>query len=563
MSSLVHLNTPSVCSVPEQLPDELLTRDTSRPVMLIGFQEQSNLGLGYLSATLQQHGYRVQVFDFEQNPKDILRAAKLSKPILIGFSLIFQFYVDRFGSLIRYLRRHGVTCHFTMGGHFPSLSYEHNFQLIPEIDSIVRFEGETTLLELVDSLSTGRSWCDLKGIAYKSGDSVVANPLRPLVPNLDDLPYPERNTIRPTMMLGRRAMPIIASRGCIRTCSFCSIHVFYRVAPGKVVRTRKPARVADEMRMLFDEQGITIFLFQDDDFPLYGPVWQRWANEFVDELYRHDLPGRVIWKINCRADAVDPVLMARMRDAGLYVVYMGLESGSEDGLATLHKQITVEQNLKAVRMLKSLDLHFEYGFMLFDPSSTFDSVRANLDFLRKIVGDGTAPGSFCRMVPYDGTPIKDELVRTGRFRGDICNPDYEFLDPRMDRFFHALNRMIHVSGWIHGMGALTPQLQYADTEIAVLENLFPPLPGLREYKHTIQELTRSANQVLFTIVEDTSYVYSDGKRNRWTPEAVRTECLAFQERLQAERDAFVSRHQEILLEALGEQPAPADAVVYA
>ena len=239
------------------------------------------------------------------------------------------------------------------------------------------------------------------------------------------------------------------------------------------------------------------------------------------------------------------------------------ESGSEDGLATLHKQITVEQNLKAVEMLKNLGLHFEYGFMLFDPSSTFDSVRANLDFLRKIVGDGTAPGSFCRMVPYDGTPIKDELVRTGRFRGDICNPDYEFLDPRMDRFFHALNRMIHVSGWIHGMGALTPQLQYADTEIAVLENLFPPLPGLCEYKHAIQELTRNANQVLFTIVEETSYVYSDGRHNRWTPDAVRAECLVFQEKLRAERDAFVSRHQGILLEALAEQPAAEDAVVYA
>src|SRR6202162_4545760 len=114
----------------------------------------------------------------------------------------------------------------------------------------------------------------------------------------------------------------------------------------------------DPAKMLHEERGITIFLFQDDDFPLFGPVWRRWARAFVEELHRNRLPGRVIWKINCRADAVDPELMAEMRDAGLFLVYMGLESGSEEGLKTLHKQITVEQNLRAVRILKELGLRF-------------------------------------------------------------------------------------------------------------------------------------------------------------------------------------------------------------
>jgi len=531
-------------------------RDTSRPVMLIGFQEQSNLGLGYLASALRREGYRVEVFDFEQDPAQILAAINSLDPILIGFSLIFQFYVDRFGELIRYLRDHGVSCHFTMGGHFPSLSYEHCFELVPEIDSIVRFEGEMTLIELTDLISTGQDWRSITGIAYQKPGEIVANELRPLVPDLDSLPYPERNNFRPTMILGRHAMPIIASRGCIRTCSFCSIHVFYRVAPGKVVRTRKPARVVEEMRLLYEQQGITAFLFQDDDFPLYGPVWKKWANEFVDELHRNGLPGRAIWKINCRADAVDEVLMARMRDAGLYLVYMGLESGSEDGLDVLHKQITVEENLRAVEILKSLGLGFEYGFMLFDPSTTFESVRNNLRFLRTIVGDGSAPASFCRMVPYDGTPIKDELARTGRLRGDVYNPDYNFLDPRVDSFFHALNRMVHVSGWIHGIEALTPQLQYAKSEVAVMESLFPPLPGFDQYKATLRGITRSANELLFRVVEDTSYVFSDGRPDVWTPEAVKKDCIKFQQLLISERNDFVSRNQDIFMQALKKDSPP-------
>src|SRR5262245_28414272 len=79
-------------------------RDTSRPVMLVGFQEQANLGIGYLASTLRSYGYQVETFDFEQPAEEILAAAKSLDPILIGFSLIFQFYVDRFGVLISYLR---------------------------------------------------------------------------------------------------------------------------------------------------------------------------------------------------------------------------------------------------------------------------------------------------------------------------------------------------------------------------------------------------------------------------------------------------------------------------
>ena len=151
------------------------------------------------------------------------------------------------------------------------------------------------------------------------------------------------------------------------------------------------------------------------------------------------------WKINCRADAVEPQLFTEMREAGLYMVYMGLESGTEEGLKTLHKQISVEQNIRAVETLKEIGLIFEFGFMLLDPSSSFESVRANVDFLRAIVGDGSAGASFGRMVPYDGTPIKDDLERAGRLRGDVCKPDYDFLDPRLTLFYEEILKIIDVT----------------------------------------------------------------------------------------------------------------------
>jgi anaerobic magnesium-protoporphyrin IX monomethyl ester cyclase len=290
-------------------------RNTAKPVLLVGFQHQGNLGLGYLASTLRQKGYKVVTCDFEAEPEQIIETALEIQPMIIGFSLIFQFYVTKFGSLIRNLRTAGVHCHFTMGGHFPSLSYRETLKLIPELDSVVRFEGEMTLLELADVIGEGRDWHGIQGIAYRSGDDVVTTPMRALVDDLDRLPYPERN-FEPEAALGRKALPLLASRGCARTCSFCSIQTFYRTAPGKIVRTRKPSKVVEEMKMLHEERGITIFLFQDDDFPLFGPVWRRWAFDFVHELHSSGLSQRVIWKMNCRADAVEPEIFAAMRDAG-------------------------------------------------------------------------------------------------------------------------------------------------------------------------------------------------------------------------------------------------------
>ncbi len=524
-------------------------RDTSRPVVLVGFQRQGNLGLGYLASTLRSHGYEVMVFDVEASEDEILEAVRAADPLLVGFSLIFQFYIRRFGALLRYLRENGVTCHFTMGGHFPSLNYRDTLQLVPELDSVVRFEGELTLLELVDLLSTQSDWRPIQGIAYRQGTEVIATPLRPLVADLDLLPYPDRD-YPPVAVLGRNAMPLLASRGCARTCSFCSIHMFYRTAPGKIVRTRKPAQVVREMRALHEERGVTIFLFQDDDFPLFGPVWHRWAGEFVGELHQSGLAGRVIWKMNCRADVVEPAMFAAMRDAGLYLVYMGLESGSEEGLKTLHKQTTVEQNIRAVETLKQLGLMFEFGFMLFDPSSTFESVRENARFLRTIVGDGSAGAVFCRMLPYDGTPIKDELARTGRLLGDVCNPTYNFLDPRMDAFYDELTRIVDVTGWVHGYQALSPQLNWIWNEVAIIERLFPQLSGMEAYKRKVREITRASNELLLRVVEDLSFVFSDGAANLWSAGELEPKCRRWVEDLVRERNEFIFEHQEALLGAL-------------
>ena len=464
----------------------------TRPIVLIGFQSMGNLGLGYLAATLREAGYDVRVLDIELPQETLVAAVLGANPMLVGFSVIFQFYIRRYADLMAALRAAGVAAHFTMGGHYPTLSPDETLKAAPALDSIMRYEGEVTLLEMVRALAAGDDWRGLHGVVWKQDGQTGANPPRALIHDLDSLPYPERD-FEPMRVLGRAIMPIPASRGCARTCSFCSIHTFYRSAPGKVVRIRKAAEVVREMKMLHEQEGVTVFLFQDDDFPLFGKKWRAWAGEFVDELHGAGLPGRAVWKINCRADVVDAELMARMRNAGLYLVYMGLESGTEEGLKTLNKEISVEQNLAAVRLLKSLGIRFEFGFMLLDPSSTFASVRGNLAFLREIVRDGSASATFCKMLPYDGRPIKDALQAAGRLKGDVCTPDNDFLDAHLDAFYSSLAEIVDVTGWIHGHEALTPQLNWAWTEAAVIRLLYPSLPDLADYETRLAHVTAASN----------------------------------------------------------------------
>src|SRR5919106_2828505 len=163
-------------------------RDASRSVVLIGFKRQGNLGLGYLAATLESVGYHVEVVDFEEPHHEVLALIQRLDPVVVGFSLIFQFYVHGFEELARYLRANGVDCHFTSGGHFPSLSPAETLALVPQLDSVARFEGELTLLELCDRIGLGRDWRDVEGIARLERGEVVLTPMRPLLPNLDELP---------------------------------------------------------------------------------------------------------------------------------------------------------------------------------------------------------------------------------------------------------------------------------------------------------------------------------------------------------------------------------------
>jgi radical SAM superfamily enzyme YgiQ (UPF0313 family) len=515
-------------------------------VALIGYQDQGNLGMGYLAAVLQERGHIVQMMDVRDGPEAIAERLACRQPLVVGFSLIFQVFLPQFRRVASHLRAAGVTSHFTIGGHFPSLCSDDCLIQFPELDSVVRYEGELTLVDLVERLVRGKEWREIPGLAYLRAGQVVNTESRPLVQDLDSLPFPYR-PFAPEKIGVFPTLPLLASRGCARRCSFCSIHTFYRTAPGKVVRVRKPAKVVEEMLHLHRHHNVRVILFQDDDFPLWGPVGRRWADELVGRMHDAGLVDRVLWKISCRAEYVAYDLFARLRDAGLFLVYMGIESGTEQGLEVLNKEITVEQNLQAVDTLKQLGILVAYGFMLFDPSSSFESVRENLRFLRKMVGDGQAAATFARMLPYGGTPIRDTLRKEGRLRGDLTHLDYDFLDRRLNEY-HRRSVPI-VRNWIFKDG-LSEELSYARCELETVSRLVRDVEGIEEYRAALRSLTAESNARLFGCVEASLEAFEGGDRSKLDPEPARVYCEASSKRVLDLRNRFMAKNIHLLTETV-------------
>jgi radical SAM superfamily enzyme YgiQ (UPF0313 family) len=257
------------------------------------------------------------------------------------------------------------------------------------------------------------------------------------------------------------------------------------------------------MLFLYHKKNVRFFSFQDDDFAAKTKSQQNWLEAFLEELDASGLKGRIAWKISCRVDDLSQELLRLMIAGGLIAVYLGVESGNECGLNTLNKNVSVEQNIRAINLLKQNSVALAIGFMLFDPSSTIDSIKQNISFLRKVGGDGYFPVNFCKMLPYAGTPIEKRLRREGRLQGTISKPDYGFNDPVLDWYEFLVQKMFSKRNF--SPDGIVTLLQQADFDMH-LYNFFEPgyLPedfGIR-LKGIISESNTMALNALETLLDD-------------------------------------------------------------
>ncbi len=204
---------------------------------------------------------------------DVMQTVELlqmyTSPVL-GVNMNFQYLAPTTTQLIGALRQRKFTSHITVGGLYASVAYEDLMQKCPGIDTLVRFEGERTYLELLDNLDKPQNWSEIPGLVYreKSG-KVAANPLRSLIADLDQISNPENAITCHTSRKWAATLMWSARAGCnwVRAGN-CVQQRSVSDPKGSRWRGRDPEEVADELQHLRQQFGIRAFSFVDDDF--YG-----------------------------------------------------------------------------------------------------------------------------------------------------------------------------------------------------------------------------------------------------------------------------------------------------
>ncbi len=377
--------------------DEFMNRRETLDVLFVvplssdnlRYHNQESLGLGYLAAVLRRYGYNVGIFHPDLYDISLNRAIEIVNRKtfrIIGFSVI-QRSIENTVTMIKQLRHRLADVHITLGGFYPTLAADEILEIIPEVNSVISGEGETTFLELTEKVLQNKDWRDIDGIIYKENEKIVRNPPRSLIKDLDTIPFPERDTLGQVIKKGGNPY-VISSRGCYSQCSFCSVRSFFNKVPGAKWRARSAVNLVDEMEELVKRHNISYLGIQDDNVFGIGKKQQR-IFDIAEEIKKRKLG--IKFSMVCRVSAIDKEVFRYLKEVGLAMVFIGIESMNQDALDIYNKQTTVEQNKKALQILDELKIFSYPHVIMFNPYTKIDHVKTDLKFIRSRVVNGYGP----------------------------------------------------------------------------------------------------------------------------------------------------------------------------
>jgi len=299
----------------------------------------------------------------------------------------------------------------TGGQHFTATAQE-SLETFPEIDVIVRGEGEQTFTELVKNADKRSFFSNIKGISFRHKGKIIHNPDRQLIQNLEELPYPGYHFVKDVVhkyhfaaMAGRKApyALIEGSRGCLHRCTFCTQ---WRHWQG-MYRTKSPKRIADEMEFCYRNYGSRFIWLTDDNSSL-----GKRASSLADELLQREMAEDLMWFMQLRCDDVvkNRELLPKMRKAGLRWVLLGVESPKQSTLESFKKGITPEDAKKAVKLLRENDIFAQAMLIIGERKDTAKSIADLREFVNELDPDFAI---FAILTPFPGTEIFENAKQNG------------------------------------------------------------------------------------------------------------------------------------------------------
>lgn len=334
------------------------------------------------------------------------------KPDYVGISILTPKYGTAI-ELAKIVKSYSSNIPIFVGGLHPTLQ---PVETLKEscFDIVVMGEGEKTVVELIKALDSNKNLSSIKGIYYKENGNILKNSPRPLIEDIDAIPFPDFTLLHrfeeyPPDYLNR----ILTSRGCPFNCIYCASKMLW----GRRVRFRDPEKVFEEIKYRYDKFGVRFFKFNDDTFTLNSQRLGKLCGLIIkDEM-------DIEWMCDTRADKLNEEMLKIMKNAGCCQVNIGVESGSEKILSFIQKGESLETIRKAFFLTKKFKITTLAYFMMGFPYEIKEDTIQSINIMRELNPDIVCWSLF---TPYPGTEIYNNLIDAGLL---AKAPDWS-------RFFH-------------------------------------------------------------------------------------------------------------------------------
>lgn len=368
------------------------------------------LALVAIASDLDPERYEVVIIDgrLEEDPAAAI-AANLEGALCFGVTVLTGAPIEDAVQVSRAVKARRPELPVIWGGWHPSM-FGMECLAEPAVDITVQGQGESTLGEILERLSAEESLSGCQGCSYRRPDGEPrANPPRPLrdINEFRSHDYQLFDVESFFRLKGKRQLDYISSQGCHFRCAFCADpFVYKRQWTGFTAE-----RVGAEIEALWHLFRFDDVNFQDETYFTYPKRVLGVAEEFI----KRKLP--ITWAGTMRADQcyrLPEEIFARCKESGLRRVLMGVESGSQEMMDRIKKDIKMEHVLFAAERCKSYGIAMNIPFIVGFPDEPDESVQATIDLARRLNDlspDFETPIFYFR--PYPGTSITREAVENG------------------------------------------------------------------------------------------------------------------------------------------------------
>ena len=376
--------------------------------------------IGVLSAIIKGNGHQAEMIYLQDEvpEKELLADIGSIDPDLIAFTVVTHQWetVKRYVRMIRTVFQAPIIC----GGPHPTYLPE-TVIAEPGINMVCVGEGDLAIVDLLQRMETGGDLSSIPNIwAKNENGDVFRNEIRPLVKDLDGLPFPDRQIVPFQEIIDScNTEPVfMASRGCPYNCTFCSNSAIKKLYAGKGVwvRKRSPQNVIDEIGELRSRYRFETANFYDECFG-YD---RKWLRSFC-ELYKREFG----YPFGCfiRAETMDRDGFKMLRKAGLSLIYLGIESGNETlRRKVMNRQVSDDRIIQACRDAQAEGIQVWTYNIVGIPGETVDTIKEAMELNRLINPNFVSVSIF---QPLPGTQLYEECIQHNYITRTMGHSFYE------------------------------------------------------------------------------------------------------------------------------------------